>query len=200
MQLVDVYPEHGGSSLQLSMSNDEANAALNQATALDVISLAAMMPTINTHKSPRKVNTLDDHSAKQRRSEAVGHTSNSESTKSHNMKTKEAIPSIDIVSQMWLGFPIHKAIASQRGLEIIQESRINEEFAKVGTPSREIIDFRTFRRAFPHVPQAFYRSERLDAVPGYLFHFTQVPRLEKVDPTTGLCEHKSALTLVSPKN
>jgi hypothetical protein len=31
-----------------------------------------------------------------------------------NTKTKEEFPNIDIVSQMWLGFPIHEAVASQR--------------------------------------------------------------------------------------
>ena len=95
----------------------------------------------------------------------------STSSKSHNLKTKEAIPSIDIVSQMWLGFPIHEAVASHRGKEIIHEHRTNEDFARIGTPPREIIDFKTLRRAFPRVSQTLYPNERPDAVPGNHLHF-----------------------------
>ena len=89
---------------------------------------------------------------------------------------------------MWLGFPIHEAAATQRGLDIIHESRTNEEFARVGTPPQEVMDFMTLRRAFPRVPQTLYPNERPDAVPGNHLHFTQLPRLEKVDHTTGLSE------------
>jgi hypothetical protein len=114
MQLADVLPEHGGSSLRLSMSNEEFVAAPNQTaiSRLDVINLDAMTPTTTTHKSPRIEATNDNHSAKRRRSDAGRLKTYSDSTKSHNMKTKEAIPSIDIVAQMWLGFPIHEAVAT----------------------------------------------------------------------------------------
>ena len=116
MQLEDISPEHGGSSLQLSMSNDEFQAVPNQAATsrLDVTNLAATTPTTTSHKSPRKEATIDTHSAKRRRSETGRHMAISESIKSHNMKTKEAIPSIDIVLHMWLGFPIHEAIEGPR--------------------------------------------------------------------------------------
>ena len=96
-------------------------------------------------------------------------------------KTKKSIPSIDIVAQMWLGFPIHEAVASQRGKEIIHEHRTNEEFAQIGTPSRQVIEFKTLRRAFPRVPH-----ERPVAVPGHHLYFIQVPRQEKVDPNNRL--------------
>ena len=186
MQLEDISPEHGGSSLRLSMSNDEYLAAPNQAAAsrIDITNLAATTPTTSTHKSPRQVTTLDTHSAKRRRSEGGRHMTHSDSNKSH----KEAIPSIEMVSQMWLGFPIHEAAAIQRGQEIIREHRTKEDFVKSGTPSRKVIDFMTLRRAFPRVPQLLYPSERPDAVPGNHLHFTQLPRLEKVAPTTGLSE------------
>ena len=90
---------------------------------------------------------------------------------------------------MWLGFPIHEAIAIRNGTEIIKERRIQEEFVKLGTPSSEIIEFNTLRRAFPRVPQTCYPHERPDAVPGNHLHFTQLQRLEKVDPTNGLSEN-----------
>jgi hypothetical protein len=190
MQLADVSPEHGGSSLRLSMSNEEFVAAPNQAaiSRLDAINLDAMTPTTTTHKSPRIEATNDNHSAKRRRSDAGRLKTHSDSTKSHNMKTKEAIPSIDIVAQMWLGFPIHEAVATQRGTEIIREHRTTDNFARIGTPPNEVIEFMTLRRAFPRVPQLLYPNERPDAVPGNHLHFIQLPRLEKVDPTTGLSE------------
>ena len=189
MQLEDVSPEHGGSSLQLSSSLNEYAAIPNQAaistTRLDTINLADATPT-TSHKSPRKVATSDTQSAKRRRNEAGRHTLPLGASKPQHEKTKEAIPSIDIVSHMWLGFPIHEAIAIQRGKEIIREHRTTEEFTRLGTPTKEVIEFMTLRRAFPHVPQSCYPHERPDAVPGNHLHFTQLPRLEKVDPSTGL--------------
>ena len=89
---------------------------------------------------------------------------------------------------MWLGFPIHEAVAVQKGGDIIREHRTTEDFARLGTPPTEIIHFNTLRRAFPRVPQIFYPSERPDAVPGNHLHFTQLPRQEKVNPSTGLSE------------
>jgi hypothetical protein len=186
MQLADVSPEHGGSSLRLSMSNDEFVAAPNQATIsrLDAINLDAMTPTTTTHKSPRVEATIDNHSAKKRRSDVGRHKTHSDSTKSHNMRTK--VPIIDIVAQMWLGFSIHEAVAIQNGKEVIREHHTNDDFARAGTPPSEVIEFMTLRRAFPRVPQMLYPNERPDAVPGNHLHFTQLPRLEKVDPTMGL--------------
>jgi hypothetical protein len=89
---------------------------------------------------------------------------------------------------MWLGFPIHEAVATQRGNDIIREHRTNADFARIGTSPSEVIDFMTLRRAFPRVPQLLYPNERPDAVLGNHLHFTQLPRQKKVDPTTGLSE------------
>jgi hypothetical protein len=94
MQLEDVSLEHGGSSLRLSMSNEEFVAAPNQAakSRLDAINLDVMTPSTTNHKSPRIENTIDNHSAKRRRSDAGRHKTHSDSTKSYNMRSKEAIP------------------------------------------------------------------------------------------------------------
>jgi hypothetical protein len=139
MQLDDVSPERGGSSLRLSMSNDEFVAVPNQAATsrLDNMNLANMTPTTTTQKNPRLAAAIDNHSAKRRRNEERRHKTPSDSNKSYNMRPKEEIPSIDIVSQMWLGFPIHEAVAVQRGKDIIREDRNNEEFARVGTPHKK---------------------------------------------------------------
>ena len=168
MQLEDVSPEHGGSSLKLSLSNEDFTAAPNQAAALriDTINLADRTPTQESYQSPKNVTTSDNHSAKRRRGELRGLATISDAHKPLGRKLKEAIPSIDIVSHMWLGFSIHEAIATQKGMEIIHETRTNEEFSKTGTPSREVLEFRTLRRAFPRVPQVCYPHERPDAVPG----------------------------------
>jgi hypothetical protein len=191
MQLEDVSPEHGGSSLQLSSSHNEYAAIPNQAaistTRLDTINLADATPA-NSHKSPKKEASSDTQSANRRRNEAGRHTTSLGGSKLQHEKTKEAIPSIDIVSHMWLGLPIHEAIAIQWNKEIIHEHRTTEEFTRLGTPTKEIIEFKTLRRAFPHVPQVYYPLERPDAVPGNHLHFTQIPRLEKTDPATGLSE------------
>ena len=190
MQLVDISPEHGGSSLQLSMSNDDFTAAPNQAALLrlDTINLAEGTPTTTSYKSPRNATTSDNHSAKRRRGESGGLATIPDSHTSQHTKRKEPIPSIDIVAQMWLGFSIHEAIAIQKGTEIIHKHRTHEEFVTIGTPPKEVIDFKTLRRAFPRVPQLCYPNERPDAVLGNHLHFTQIPRLERVDPTTGLSE------------
>ena len=192
MQLEDVSPEHGGSSLQISTSHDEYLAAPNQDATkldrLDTINLADATPPISKHKSPRKEVVNDTQSAKRRRSEGEGHTRNSESSHPQHLRTKEAIPSIDIVSHMSLGFAIHEDIAAQKGTEIIHEHRTYDEFTNIGTPSSEVIEFQTLRRAFPRVPQVCFPNERPDAVPGHHLNFTQIPRQERVDPTTGLSE------------
>ena len=191
MLLENVSPANGGSSLQLSSSHHEYAAIPNQAvistTRLDVINLADATPT-TSHKSPRTDTTSDTQSTKRRRNEAGRHTPSLGTSKLQHEKTKEAIPSIDIVSHMWLGFPIHEAIAIQRGNAIIHEHRTPEDFTRLDTPTKEVIEFKTLRRAFPHVPQVCYPHERPDAVPGNHLHFTQIPKLEKIDPTTGLSE------------
>lgn len=116
MQLVDVSPERGGSSLRFSISNDEFTANPHQAAIirLDTIKLADETPTHTPNKSPRITTTSDNHSAKRRRSEIGGIKVTPNLHKSPNMRTKEAIPIIDIVSHMWLGFPILEAVASQK--------------------------------------------------------------------------------------
>ena len=189
MQLADMSPDDGGSSLHLSLLNDDFVAAPNQiARRLDITNLAERTPPPTSHKSPMNTSLSDNHSAKRRRGVAGGLSSIPDSQRSHNTRHKEAIPSIAIVSQMWLGFAIHEAIASHKSTAIIHEHRTNEEFTHIGTPPREVIEFKTLRRAFPRVPQLLYSNERPDAVPGNHLNFTQLPRHERVDPATGLSE------------
>ena len=190
MQLENVSPEHGGSSLQISASQEEYMAVLNQAAVsldrLDTFNTVDTTPPTHPHKSLRKEPANDTQSAKRRRSE--GGRNAIDSGTSQPQHKREAIPSIDIVSKMWLGFSIHEAIATQKGMGIILEHRTMDEFEKLGTPLSEIQDFNSTRRAFPRVPQACYPNERPDAVPGHHLHFTQIPRHERVDPMTGLSE------------
>lgn len=186
MQLVDISPEHGGSSLQYSTSQNDHLAAPHQAVLsishLDAINLAEVTLT----PPPRTGPITDSQSAKRRRSEAGKQVTPTNSTP--NTIAKEPIPSIDIVAHMWLGFSIHEDMAIHKGVDIIREHRTNEEFAQLGTPAREITDFNTLRRAFPRVPQALFPNERPDAVPGNHLHFTQIPKQEHTDPATGLSD------------
>ena len=92
------------------------------------------------------------------------------------------------MSQIWLGFPIHEAVAVQKGGDIIRDHRTTEDFARIGTPPTEIIHFNTLRQAFPIVPQIFYPSKRTDAVPGNHIHFIQLLRQERVNSSTSLSE------------
>lgn len=86
---------------------------------------------------------------------------------------------------MWLGFPIHEAIATQSGKKIMRERRTNEDFAKIRTPSKEVTDIKTLRKAFSQVPQMLYPSERPNAVRGHHPHFIQLLMQQKVDSATG---------------
>ena len=132
MQLEDVSPEHGGSSLKLSLSNEDFTAAPNQAAALqiDTINLADRTPTQESYQSPKKVTTSDNHSAKRRRGELGGLATISDAHKPLGRKLKEAIPSIDIVSHMWLGFSIHEAIATQKVWESSTKPVLTRNFQK----------------------------------------------------------------------
>ena len=136
IQLENVSPEHGGSSLQISASQEEYMAALNQATVsldrLDTFNIVDATPPTYPHKSPRKELVTRTQSAKRRRSERGRHAHDSGASQPQH--TREAMPSIDIVSKMWLGFSIHEAIATQKGNGIILEHRTNEEFEKLETP------------------------------------------------------------------
>ena len=92
-------------------------------------------PQLHT-RAQEKGTISDTQSAKHRRNEEGRHTTSLGTRKSHHEKTKEAVPSIDMVAHMWLGFPIHEAIATQRGKEIIHEHRTPEEFTNLGTPTK----------------------------------------------------------------
>ena len=100
------------------------------------------------------------------------HETNFGENKLQSMRTKEALPSIDIVYQMWLGFPIHEAVGSQKGKTIIHERRTNEKISRIRTPSREIIHFKILQTTFPGVPHMYYPNKRLDAIPGNHLHVT----------------------------
>jgi hypothetical protein len=117
------------------MLNDDFVAAPNQiAHRLDITNLADRTPPPISHNSPMNTTISDNHSAKRRRGVTGGLSSIPDSQRSHNTRHKEAIPSIAIVSHMWLGFAIHEAIASHKSMAIIHEHRTDEEFMHIGTP------------------------------------------------------------------
>ena len=81
---------------------------------------------------------------------------------------------------------MHEMLATQRGKKELREKRTDEEFATANTPTSEIQEFRSLRRAFPRVKHSLYPIERPDAVPGQHLHFTQIPMYEKTSQDTGL--------------
>ena len=83
---------------------------------------------------------------------------------------------------------MHEALAILRGRNELKEKHTDEEFANIGTPTNEIEEFRSLRRAFPRTKQFLYPTERPDAVTGQHLHFTQIPMYEKTSQDTGLTE------------
>lgn len=49
--------------------------------------------------------------------------------------------SIDMIGRMWLGFQMHETLVIQRGKKELKEKRIDDEFATIGTPTDEILEF-----------------------------------------------------------
>ena len=117
-----------------------------------------------------------------------GHMATCNTNKHLGTRNKEAIPNIDIVSQMWLGLPIHESIATPKDKDSVRDNQINKLFVKIGTPTREIIGFRTLWRVFLHGTQKCYPNERPNAVPNNHLHFIQLSQLEKIDHLTSLSE------------
>ena len=139
---------------------------------LEAINLADKIPPTTLHND----NITDTQSAKKRVNEVDVHKLNFGTSKQQNTHNKITIPSIDIVSHIWLGFSIRDVMTLHRGTETIREHRTNEEFARIRTFSSEILDFYTRRRIFLRIPQMYHQSERLDAFPGHHLHFIQIPR------------------------
>ena len=62
---------------------------------------------------------------------------------------------IDMFGHIWLGFQIQEALLIQNGKRELKDSRTNEEFHTLGTPSTEIQNFRSLRHVFPRIRQFF---------------------------------------------
>jgi hypothetical protein len=128
MQLEAITPEHGG-SLQLSTSQE--CPAVNQLQPTNkerrIIHLAENTPSTFSLKSPRTEDTIHTHSAKRRKAvgdegTATSHSKNNVEGSQGRARHKVPIPSIEIVAQMWFGYPIHEAMAIQRGKPILKET------------------------------------------------------------------------------
>lgn len=176
MELENVSPAQGSSSLRYSISQSSPIGSQRQLeTTLATTNLEGNIPSAKRRKPDGEerrtpINTQQEEDTTQR------------------TRSKGAALGIDILAHMWLGFPIHEAIALERGKLPLREKRTNYEFECLGTPPSEIIEFRTLRHAFPRVAQKLFPNERPDAVPGQHFHFTQVPHNEKTNQETGLSE------------
>ena len=134
----------------------------------------------------------ESQTTKRRKAEAYTATSTPKVSSKHTTPSSHAkskripILGIDMLSQMWLGFPMQEALLTQLGKHALKESRTDEEFLSMGTPPTEIHEFRSLRHVFPRTKQVLYPSERPVAVPGQHLHLTQLPRYEKISHDTGL--------------
>jgi hypothetical protein len=71
------------------------------------------------------------------------------------------ILSIDIMTLIWLGFPIHKELEKHRGTPILKEHCTHTNFHAMHTPPLdEVIEFHNLKHAFPRVPQKFFPNEK----------------------------------------
>ena len=140
---------------------------------------------ILSHRSPRTWNTNHTHSIKRIKVEGdkgtiTSHPKNNMEGSQSQTCHKVAIPSIQIVVQMWHGYPIHEAMTIQQGKSILKETWLDEGFFNMGTLLTKIEEFRILHQAFPRVYQCLYPHEWLDAVPRHHVQFTQLPRHETV--------------------
>ena len=188
VQLENVSPEYGGSSL----GRNSIQAV--QATSRKSAHISENTPPTLLYRNPRLEDVSESQTTKRRKAEdytatSTPNASSKHTTPSSNTKSKRAPTlGIDMLSQMWLGFPMQEALLTQLGKNTLKESRTDAEFLAIGTPPTEIHEFRSLRHAFPRTRQVLYPSERPDAVPGQHLHLTQLPRYEKISHATGLTE------------
>ena len=191
-QLENVSLERGGSSLQVSLERYLLQAT--HETPQRSVRIADSTPETLQYRNPRIVDASESQTTKRRKAEDYTATSTPPlpskatppplSTRSKRVATL----GVDMIGQMWLGFHMHKALSIQQGKKELSEKRMDAEFNAIGTPTSEIQEFRSIRRAFPRTKQVLYPSERPDAVPGQHLHFTQIPMYERTSQDTGLTE------------
>ena len=190
-QLENVSPERGGSSLQISSKRDIVQVA--HVHPHKTTRNTTSTPPTMTPRNPRIEDTSESHSTKRRKADDYTATftpiiPSKAILPPHTRSKQRATLGIDMSSHMWLGFHMKESLAIQKGRKELIETRTDEEFITLGTPVKEVHEFRTIRRAFPRTKQVLYTSERPDAVPGQHLYFTQVPMYEKIIHDTGLTD------------
>lgn len=142
------------------------------------------------YKSPRMEEVCIPYNAKRRKSELEEFTTTPNSSKQQEVvgtqsPTRQNILSIELITQTWLGFPIYEAMATLRCSRLVKE---NDDFLTADTPLSESNEFWTLHHAFTIVSQQLYPHERLDVVLRNYLLCTQLPRDEKVNQDTNLCD------------
>ena len=145
--LENVSPERGGSSFQMSLGKNSTQPT--QATPRKSAHISESTPPTLQYRNPRLEDASESQTTKRRKAEdymatstpkvASKHTTPSSNTRSKRVPTL----GIDMLSQMWLGFPMQEALLTQLGKHTLQESRSDEEFRAIGTPPTEIHEFRS---------------------------------------------------------
>lgn len=140
-------PTQGSSSFHHSLSHSSSLATQQQLElAQSSTNIVVHAPPTKQYKSPRKEDTLSTQSAKRRQPNIV----------EQGAKTNSRVLDIDIIAQMWLEFPIHEAIALDRGNIPLKEKRTKYDLECLGTPPSQIEEFHTLIHAFPRVTPKLY--------------------------------------------
>lgn len=125
------------------------------------INLAKHTPYIIPYKSLRKEGSISNQSVKKRKLD----------NKEQGIRHKDGVHDIDIVGQIWLGFPIHEVVALENKNMSLKEKCTNYKFECIGTPLNEVEEFCTFWHNFPIASQKCYPNKRLDAISGQYLYF-----------------------------
>ena len=138
MQLEDVVPKHGGSSLQLLTSHEKYATSLNKTamstTRLNAINLAEMTQPTTSHKSPRKGNTTNTQNTKKRKSEACDQLWYNQTTKHTKQRGNSdhwhSITNVTKFSNPW-------SCCIMKGQKVSASSSYQRRFRKDQDPLKE---------------------------------------------------------------
>lgn len=159
-QLENVSPERGGSSLQISLGRNSTHSP--QATIGKSLHISEGIPSTLQYRTSRLEEASESQNTKRRK--AADYSASSmpmvPSKKIppslHTTSKKTTTLGIDMLGQMWLDFHVHEAFLIKHGKRELKDIRSDEEFHVLGTPTTEVQEFRTIRRAFPRTPQVLH--------------------------------------------
>lgn len=139
MELESISRVQGGSSLQVSNHDYPFGNPLLTNKMHNPYHPAEGVPLTIPYQSPHKE---EDCNSTRCQAKEVGHRRThhylkpKETPRAWMRKscTRQKISNIELITQMWLGFPIHNAKATQQGLRIVKEKCTCEKILIMDTP------------------------------------------------------------------